>query len=144
MRQSSPGMMRWALTLPAPNATLATAQAMATSNAVTAAKGSSSTMVAAAPERKLTVSARETTNVTVMAIETQRLRANKITAAAARASRQMSTMSCGSVPLQASGANTNIMTTWKARTTLSPLSRGLPEMLLNHDGRGIVQEPRKG
>src|ERR1700722_16139761 len=106
-------MMRWALTLPGPNATLATAQAMVTSNAVTAAKRSSSTMVTAAPERRLMVSARDTMKVTVMAIETQRLCASSITAAAARANRQMSTTSGGNTPVEASGASTNIMMTWK-------------------------------
>src|ERR1700677_3806951 len=131
-------MMRWAVTLPAPNATLATAQAMATSNAVTAAKRSNSTMVAAVPERTLMVSAMETTRVTVMAIETHRLCASSITAAAARANRQMSTMSGGNAPVEVSGASTNMRTTWKARTTLRPLSRGLRENLFNHDGRGIV------
>jgi hypothetical protein len=36
-------------------------------------------------------------------------------------------MSGGNAPLEASGASTNIMTTWNARTTLKPLSRGLRE-----------------
>src|ERR1700722_2156090 len=136
-------MMRWALTLPAPNATLTTAQAMATSNAVSAAKCSSATRVAAEAARKLTVSAMETTKVTMMAIETQRFCASSSTAAAASANRQISTTNGDKVPVEARGASTNMRATCKARTKLRPPSRGLKENAFNDDGRGIVHWPRK-